>query len=71
MALARLGVSPSDALVVGDSSDDALAATRLASRSVGVLCGGFPPESLLAAGATALYRDPADVLDHLDAVLAT
>jgi HAD superfamily hydrolase (TIGR01509 family) len=70
VALARLGVSPSDAVVVGDSPYDAEAAAKLGMRTVGVLCGGFPPEALREAGAVALYHDPADLLERLEVFLA-
>lgn len=69
VALARLGVSAPDALVVGDSPYDAEAAAKLGVPTVGVLCGGFPPESLRAAGAVALYHDPADLLERLEVFL--
>jgi HAD superfamily hydrolase (TIGR01509 family) len=64
VALARLGVT--DALVVGDTPHDAEAAKRAGLRAVGVLCGGFPEETLREAGCVAIFRDPADLLDRLE-----
>lgn len=62
-ALARLGgVPPDRCAVVGDTPWDAIAAGRAGLRTVGLLCGGFAPEALVAAGCVALYRDPEDLL---------
>ena len=33
---------------------------------VGLLCGGYGEEELTRAGAYRVYRDPADLLAHLD-----
>lgn len=66
-ALNQLGdVEPSEALVVGDTPYDAEAAGKLRLRTVGVRAGGFPEEELLAAGAIAIYDDPADLLARYD-----
>jgi hypothetical protein len=35
-------------------------------RTVGLLSGGFPEESLREAGAVAVYRDVSDLLDNYD-----
>lgn len=62
-ALAALpGVRPEKALVVGDSPYDAEAAAKAGIRSIALLCGGFGEAELRAAGALAIYRDPADLL---------
>jgi len=42
-------------------------AVRLGVRPIGVLCGGFPEADLRTAGFIAIYRDPAELLDRLDA----
>lgn len=66
-ALQRLpGVAASDIMVVGDTPYDAEAAAKAGLRTVGLLCGGFPEADLRAAGCVAIYRDPADLLAHLD-----
>ena len=67
VALRRLGpdVPKESAYVIGDSPWDALAATRLGVRTIGVLCGGFPETRLRQAGCVAIYRDPADLLERL------
>jgi phosphoglycolate phosphatase-like HAD superfamily hydrolase len=68
VALARLGggVHKDGVYVIGDSPWDAIAARRLGVSVIGVLCGGFPETDLRKAGAVAIYRDPADLLDRLD-----
>ncbi|MCK8783019.1 HAD family hydrolase [Roseomonas sp. NAR14] len=63
-ALARAGVAPGEALVVGDSPYDAEAAGKAGIPMIGLLCGGFPADDLRRAGARALFRDPADLLAH-------
>ena len=35
-------------------------------RTIGVLSGGFAEHDLRQAGCLAVYRDPADLLQHLD-----
>jgi HAD superfamily hydrolase (TIGR01509 family) len=62
VALERLHAEPSDAIVIGDSPYDAVAAGRAGLRAVGVLCGGFPERDLKQAGCIAIFRDPADML---------
>ena len=67
VALERAGNPPKDRVyVIGDSPWDAIAATRLGVRTIGVLCGGFPEADLRKAGAMAIYRGPADLLERLD-----
>ena len=64
----RLGVSIHDSVVVGDSVWDLLAAQRARAIGVGVLSGGYGQEELERAGAYRVYKDPKDLLDHLDEV---
>ena len=59
-------VRGTDACVVGDSVWDVEAAQRAGVPAYGVLSGGNSREDLLAAGARAVYADPADLLRHLD-----
>ena len=63
-ALARLsGVSPDDAIVVGDTRFDIEAAHKAGLAAIGFLCGGAADEKTLRkAGALAIYRHPADLL---------
>lgn len=66
-ALATLeDVAPAEAVVVGDTPYDMLAAKALNMTAIGVRCGGFPDAVLYDAGADALYDDPADLLARFD-----
>jgi HAD superfamily hydrolase (TIGR01509 family) len=65
-AARRLGVDIHDAIVVGDSIWDLLAARRARALGVGVLSGGYGQDELERAGAYRVYQDPADLLRHLD-----
>jgi HAD superfamily hydrolase (TIGR01549 family) len=67
-AAEKLGVNISDAVVVGDSIWDLLAARRARALGVGLLSGGYGREELERAGAYRVYNDPADLLRHLDEV---
>jgi HAD superfamily hydrolase (TIGR01509 family) len=62
----RLGVDIKDCMVVGDSTWDILAAQRARTLGVGLLSCGFSEDELLRAGAYRVYRDPADLMTHLD-----
>ncbi len=68
VALGRGGVQPSEAVLVGDSTWDMIAARRAGVTAFGLRCGGFPDADLGNAGARGLFDDPADLLDHLDEV---
>jgi len=61
-ALQRLHVDADEALMVGDTPYDAIAATRLHVRTIGVLCGGFSESDLRGAGCIEIYQSPADLL---------
>jgi HAD superfamily hydrolase (TIGR01549 family) len=67
-AAERLGADVADAVVVGDSVWDLLAARRARALGVGLLSGGYGREELERAGAYRVYEDPADMLAHLDEV---
>jgi HAD superfamily hydrolase (TIGR01509 family) len=67
-AAERLGVEIADAIVVGDSVWDLLAARRARALGVGLLSGGYGQDELQSAGAYRVYEDPADLLRHLDEV---
>lgn len=66
-ALDKLGISADRAVVIGDTPYDAEAAGKAGIRSVGVLCGGFADADIRKSGASAIYRDPEDLLANLDA----
>ena len=65
-ALRTAGVDAADAIVVGDTPYDAEAAGKAGIAAVGLLSGGFPETDLREAGARAIYRDPAHLLDEYD-----
>ncbi|WP_347711035.1 HAD family hydrolase [Thermalbibacter longus] len=67
-AAERLGVPITEAVVVGDSIWDMLAARRARALGVGLLSGGYGQAELEVAGAYRVYQDPADLLRHLDEV---
>ncbi|MEI9896952.1 MAG: HAD family hydrolase [Chthoniobacter sp.] len=58
-ALEKLkGISAEEAIVVGDTPWDAIAAKGAGLRTIGVLCGGFSEAELREAGCLAVFRDP-------------
>jgi HAD superfamily hydrolase (TIGR01509 family) len=65
-ALRKACVSPEDALVVGDTPYDAIAAVQAGVPPIGVLCGLFPEDALRQEGCCAVYRDPAHLLEQYD-----
>ena len=66
-ALDRLGgPNPADIVVVGDTPYDAEAAGKAGMRTVGVLGGGWPAETLRSVGCVAVYAGPADLLRNYD-----
>jgi HAD superfamily hydrolase (TIGR01509 family) len=67
-AAERLRVPITNAVVVGDSVWDLLAARRCRALGVGLLSGGYGQDELERAGAYRVYQDPADLLRHLDEV---
>jgi HAD superfamily hydrolase (TIGR01509 family) len=64
-ALAKAGVPAADAVMVGDTRYDVEAAHRAGVPCVALLCGGADPATL--SGAEAIYRDPAELTDSLNA----
>ena len=65
-AAARIGVDIRDAIVVGDSIWDLLAARRAGALGIGLLSGGYGREELVQAAAFRVYEDPGDMLAHID-----
>jgi phosphoglycolate phosphatase-like HAD superfamily hydrolase len=64
-ALELAGAAAADAVLVGDTVWDMQAASRAGVRAVGLLCGGIPRTALEAAGAAAVFDDPADLLARI------
>ena len=67
-AAARLNIDIEEAVIVGDSTWDMLAARRARGLGVGLLSGGYGQDELERAGAVRVYEDPADLLRHIDEV---
>ncbi len=66
-SLKKLGdVSSADAVTVGDTRFDIEAAGKAGLKTIAFLCGGISESVLRAAGAIAIYRDPADFLAHYE-----
>jgi HAD superfamily hydrolase (TIGR01509 family) len=66
-ALQRLhGTPPEEALAVGDTPYDAVAAGKAGIPTIGVTCGGWSAAALKDAGCVAVYADPADLLANID-----
>jgi HAD superfamily hydrolase (TIGR01509 family) len=65
-ALEKLRLSASEAIAIGDTPYDAQACGKLGLAIIGMLCGGFSENELREAGCCAIFRDPADLLEHFD-----
>jgi HAD superfamily hydrolase (TIGR01549 family) len=63
------GISPAEALTVGDTRFDVEAARKAGMKTIAFLCGGTPGAVLREAGAIAIYNDPADLLAHYDELI--
>lgn len=66
VALEKVGVAPSNALVVGDTIYDVDAALRAGVATVGVTSGPFDERQLKDAGAIAVFADVASILREFD-----
>lgn len=69
-AASKAGISPGQAVYVGDSVHDMTAALTAGMRAIGALWGPFEPSSLRQAGADALAGEPAGLLDLLPGAAA-
>ena len=69
-ALEKADAKPNDAVMIGDSTWDCMAAKAAKVRSIGVLTGGFSREELLEAGASKVFDTVEDLRQGLaDTVL--
>ena len=66
VALDRAGVTADEAVFVGDAVWDAEAAAQAGLACIGMLSGGISAAELEAAGASAIFGEPQDLLEHLD-----
>ncbi|HEX6038714.1 HAD-IA family hydrolase [Longimicrobium sp.] len=65
-ALEKLGMTPGEALFIGDSPHDVASGKAAGTRTAGALWGPFPREALETAGPDALLNAQHDVLRLLD-----
>lgn len=68
-ALGKLGLAPGECAMAGDTVYDAEACCAAGVTCLGVRSGGNDPATLLRAGARGVWRDTADLLQHLDQAL--
>ena len=68
-AVKKLGLSPSECAMVGDTIYDAQACQSAGVAFLAVLSGGTPEAELLEAGAIAAWKDVAHLLQDLDRAL--
>ncbi|OBI21845.1 HAD family hydrolase [Mycobacterium sp. E2327] len=66
VALDRAGVDADHAVFVGDAVWDAHAAGAAGLACIGLLSGGISRAELESAGASPIFTDPQDLLEHLD-----
>ncbi len=69
VALAKLGLGAAQCALSGDTPWDAASARSAGVVFVGVTFGAYDAAALFGAGARAVYRDVADILEHLDEAL--
>ena len=66
-ALKEVGVAPENAVMLGDTVYDIRAANAAGVRCIGLMCGGIGEKELQEAGAAAVYGNPSELLQDLDA----
>ena len=59
---------PDDGITVGDTRFDIEAAAKAGLKTIALTCGGTTEGVLRAAGAVAIYRDPADLVARYDSL---
>jgi len=65
-ALERVDAPPADAVMIGDSPWDVLAARRAGVQTLAVMTGGFSREELSQAGAVEVYESLTELKDALE-----
>jgi beta-phosphoglucomutase-like phosphatase (HAD superfamily)/tRNA(Arg) A34 adenosine deaminase TadA len=68
-AVKKLGLSPAQCTMIGDTPYDAEACRHGGVVCIGLTTGGFDADTLIRAGARMTYRDAADLLEHFDDAL--
>jgi HAD superfamily hydrolase (TIGR01509 family) len=69
VALDKAGVSPGQAVFVGDTVWDVHACQQAGVRCIGLLSGGIGRDELLEAGAVEVYSGPAELLERFPGAL--
>ncbi|MGO4433761.1 HAD family hydrolase [Paenarthrobacter sp. RAF9] len=67
--LEKLGVDPEDAVFVGDAVWDVKAGAAIGVPVVALTCGGISEAELRDAGASEVYDNPQQLLEHLETSL--
>jgi HAD superfamily hydrolase (TIGR01549 family) len=70
-AAAGLGISASEAVVVGDTPWDVIAARKAKMEIICLLSGGFDEQQLRSAGAAEIYQDVTDLLEKIENSILT
>lgn len=65
-ALEKVGMLAEQAIALGDTPYDAESAGKLGIKVIGVTCGGWKRDDLLAAGCLEVWRDPEDLLENFE-----
>ena len=68
-AVRKAGVSPAQCAMVGDTIWDVESTKAAGVVCLALICGGNSADALRGAGARGVWRDPADLLEHLDDAL--
>jgi phosphoglycolate phosphatase-like HAD superfamily hydrolase len=66
VALKKLGVEPNEAIAIGDTPWDAIAASKAGIPTIGVLCGGHTETTLREAGCFDVYPGLATLYARFD-----
>ncbi len=66
VALKNLGIEGGEAIAIGDTPYDAIAAGKAGIPTIGLLCGGFTQSSLREAGCVEIYPGPAALFALFD-----
>ncbi len=64
VALGKIGHKADEVIMIGDTPYDIEAASNAGVKCIAVRCGGWTDDNL--QGAVAIFKDPADILDHFD-----
>lgn len=66
IVLKKLKISAAEAVAIGDTPYDAIAAGKAGIATIGVLCGGFTESSLRQAGCVEVFPGPAALFANFD-----